>query len=298
MGPEEFAQARAPAIQLHLDRGRRGTRQTGHLPDRQVRLVVQVDGGALPGRQSSHRFEQFAARVSGGTGELAVGQGLSLPRGPEVRSCQPERGAVEPRQGVADVGVVHDRPCEGLRHRVIGDVAPSTRIGVQRPPQSRAHITEQFVIVMASSHDVHHDRATGGAKGYVYNPRIVSEQGAALYDRVGGMSFFEELIERFYEGVGGDGVLIAMYPDDLTEPKRNLALFIAQYFGGPSEYHEARGAPQLRMRHFPFAIDDDVAARWVTQMRAALAQMDAPEDCRAEMDAYFEYSAFALRNQG
>lgn len=118
-----------------------------------------------------------------------------------------------------------------------------------------------------------------------------------VYGVVGGMPFFTELIERFYEGVRGDDVLIAMYPEDLTDAKRHLALFIAQYFGGPSEYHEVRGAPRLRMRHFPFPIDDDAAARWVTNMRAALARMDVPDDARAEMDAYFEYSAFALRNR-
>jgi hemoglobin len=118
-----------------------------------------------------------------------------------------------------------------------------------------------------------------------------------LYEAVGGMPFFDELIERFYDGVAGDEVLIAMYPEDLTDAKRHLALFIAQYFGGPSEYHEVRGAPMLRRRHLPFPIDDDAAKRWVDHMRAALAQMDVPEDARAEMDAYFEYSAFALRNR-
>ena len=119
----------------------------------------------------------------------------------------------------------------------------------------------------------------------------------SLYDVVGGMLFFEELTERFYEGVATDEVLIAMYPEDLTESKRHLALFLAQYFGGPSDYHEERGAPVLRQRHFPFPIDDDAAGRWVAHMRTALRRMEIPEDARAEMDTYFEYSAFALRNR-
>lgn len=118
-----------------------------------------------------------------------------------------------------------------------------------------------------------------------------------LFQTVGGMTFFEELIERFYAGVADDEVLIAMYPEDLTEPKRYLALFIAQYFGGPADYHDTRGAPRLRQRHFPFEIGDDAAARWVKHMRAALAEMEAPEDARKEMDDYFEYAAFALRNR-
>lgn len=119
----------------------------------------------------------------------------------------------------------------------------------------------------------------------------------ALFETVGGMTFFEELIERFYSGVADDEVLIAMYPEDLTEPKRHLALFIAQYFGGPADYHDVRGAPRLRQRHFPFEIGDDAASRWVKHMRSALAEMEVPEDARKEMDDYFEYAAFALRNR-
>ena len=119
----------------------------------------------------------------------------------------------------------------------------------------------------------------------------------SIFEAVGGMEFFDELVERFYAGVADDEVLISMYPEDLTEPKRHLALFIAQYFGGPAGYHSVRGAPRLRQRHFPFEIGDDAAERWVKHMRSALAEIEAPDDAREEMDDYFEYAAFALRNR-
>ena len=52
----------------------------------------------------------------------------------------------------------------------------------------------------------------------------------ALFDRVGGNQFFVELIDAFYLGVAGDPLLRPLYPDDLTEGKEHLALFLAQYW--------------------------------------------------------------------
>jgi hemoglobin len=62
----------------------------------------------------------------------------------------------------------------------------------------------------------------------------------ALFDRVGGEGFFVDLVDRFYLGVAGDPLLRPLYPDDLTESSRHLALFLMQYWGGPSTYNEQR----------------------------------------------------------
>ena len=45
-----------------------------------------------------------------------------------------------------------------------------------------------------------------------------------IYDAVGGQPFFDELVERFYRRVALDMVLRPLYPDDLSDPKRHLAL--------------------------------------------------------------------------
>src|SRR5665213_1445506 len=84
--------------------------------------------------------------------------------------------------------------------------------------------------------------------------RLKRHPEQTAYDRWGGAPFFTTLIERFYEGVAADPLLRPMYPDDLTESKAHLALFLMQYWGGPRAYSEQRGHPRLRMRHVPFAI--------------------------------------------
>ena len=74
------------------------------------------------------------------------------------------------------------------------------------------------------------------------------------FERWGGQPFFDELIEQFYRGVADDPLLRPMYPEDLTDAKRHLALFLGQFWGGPETYNEERGHPRLRMRHVPFVI--------------------------------------------
>ena len=64
---------------------------------------------------------------------------------------------------------------------------------------------------------------------------MISHQ--TLYDRAGGMPFFEALVARFYAGVAGDPTLRALYPEaDLRHAQRRLTLFLAQYWGGPRTY--------------------------------------------------------------
>lgn len=119
---------------------------------------------------------------------------------------------------------------------------------------------------------------------------------STFFDRVGGQPFFDALVDRFYEGVEVDDILRPMYPEDLTEPKRHLALFLAQYWGGPRTYSEERGHPRLRMRHAPFVIDKQARDAWLVHMRAALAQMELSDEDRAELDAYVDMAAFQMRN--
>jgi len=119
-----------------------------------------------------------------------------------------------------------------------------------------------------------------------------------LYDRAGGMPFFERLVERFYAGVATDPILRPLYPEpDLAGAQRRLTLFLAQYWGGPRTYDDERGHPRLRMRHAPFAIDAAARDRWLELMRGALAAEAPPADVAAELDAYLGMAADAMRNR-
>jgi len=121
-----------------------------------------------------------------------------------------------------------------------------------------------------------------------------------LFDRVGGEQFFIELVDRFYLGVAGDPLLRPLYPEDLAEPKHHLALFLSQYWGGPTTYNEQRGHPRLRMRHMPFVIGPAERDAWLRHMRDAVDQLVeaerlSPRDAE-ELTAYFVMAAQTLVN--
>ena len=125
----------------------------------------------------------------------------------------------------------------------------------------------------------------------------MKEQAGTLYGAVGGGPFFERLVDRFYVGVEADVLLRPLYPDDLGPSRRHLTLFLAQYWGGPTEYQELRGHPRLRMRHAPFAIGPTERDRWLLHMRAAIAAMAPPPEVADELERYIAVAAEAMRNR-
>jgi hemoglobin len=119
-----------------------------------------------------------------------------------------------------------------------------------------------------------------------------------MYERVGGDSFFYDLVGRFYVRVAGDPVLRPLYPDDLSDPKAHLAQFLIQYWGGPRTYSDTRGHPRLRMRHAPFVIGTLERDAWLRHMTEAVrsAEID-PGDAQELLD-YFDMAANSLINTG
>ncbi|MFD0996177.1 hemoglobin [Pseudoclavibacter chungangensis] len=122
-----------------------------------------------------------------------------------------------------------------------------------------------------------------------------------LYDDVGGMPTFERLVTAFYERVQHDEVLWPMYPqDDLEGAVLRLSTFLAQYFGGPTTYSDARGHPRLRMRHVAFHVNPDARDRWLRHMTTAVDELVAdgivsPMN-RATMLDYFGRASTAMVN--
>ncbi len=119
-----------------------------------------------------------------------------------------------------------------------------------------------------------------------------------LYEQVGGEPFFVRLVDAFYSAVVEDDILRAMYPEDLTESKRTMVLFLSQYWGGPTTYMQERGHPRLRMRHAPFRITKQARDAWVHAMTSALASVRSELTIEQfdEMTAYFEMAAHQMRN--
>jgi hemoglobin len=95
----------------------------------------------------------------------------------------------------------------------------------------------------------------------------------SITERVGIDTFFA-IVDDFYARVEDDEVLRPVYPDDLEPGKTHLAQFLAQYFGATGLYSSHRGHPRLRMRHAPFTVTPDGAARWASHMSAAIPRAE------------------------
>lgn len=122
---------------------------------------------------------------------------------------------------------------------------------------------------------------------------------APLYERVGGMPFFTQLVAEFYRGVARDPILRPMYvEEDLGPAAERLTLFLAQYWGGPHTYSETRGHPRLRARHMPFVIDATARDAWLGNMLAALDAQDVGAQEYAELRGYMLSAAEFLVNAG
>lgn len=119
-----------------------------------------------------------------------------------------------------------------------------------------------------------------------------------MYERVGGMPFFERLVDSFYDRVAVDEVLVSLYPEapDLTGARHRLTLFLAHRWGGPPTYMEERGHPRLRLRHMPFHIGPLERDHWLMHMAAAIEENCDDPSVAEELMAYFVPAAEHLRN--
>ena len=108
---------------------------------------------------------------------------------------------------------------------------------------------------------------------------------------------FHRLAHTFYERIDHDPFLRPMFPADLAGAKERLALFLIQYFGGPTTYFDQRGHPRLRMRHIPFSIGQAERDAWLGHMHAAIDVLGVDEPARTMMRDYFEGAATFMINR-
>jgi hemoglobin len=119
---------------------------------------------------------------------------------------------------------------------------------------------------------------------------------ANVYEMVGGDATFQKLVDVFYTRVEADGQLRPMFPTDMEPGKHWQFLFLTQFFGGPDRYAAERGHPRLRMRHFPFVIDESARNRWLSHMLTAIDEAGIIEPARTIMREYFERASTHMIN--
>lgn len=121
----------------------------------------------------------------------------------------------------------------------------------------------------------------------------------AHYARLGGEPVVVRLVDAFYRAMDTlpeAASIRAMHEPDLRATKAVLVKYLGEWMGGPKLYTPERGAPMLRRRHHPFAIDAAARDAWMLCMRTALAEVCPDEGLRTELDAAFYKIADFIRN--
>jgi len=109
---------------------------------------------------------------------------------------------------------------------------------------------------------------------------------------------FARLVAAFYRQVPEDDILGSMYPEqDREGSEQRLRDFLIYRFGGPQRYIEQRGHPRLRMRHFPFRIDQVARDRWMQLMNRAFADAVLPVEAERVLRAFLEEMSTFMINQ-
>lgn len=120
---------------------------------------------------------------------------------------------------------------------------------------------------------------------------------ATFYDEIGGSPTIRGIVAGFYRGVATDEVLRPLYPEeDLGPAEERFAMFLEQYWGGPTTYSDQRGHPRLRMRHAPFAVTPTARDHWLTHFRAALDEAGLTAEQDAQFWGYITHAAQFMVN--
>ena len=120
---------------------------------------------------------------------------------------------------------------------------------------------------------------------------------STFYEEIGGSPTIRGIVHRFYAGVADDEVLRPMYPEEDLGPAENrFAMFLEQYWGGPTTYSDLRGHPRLRMRHAPFAVTPEAKDHWLTHFRAALDEVGLTPEQDAQFWDYVTHAAQFMVN--
>jgi hemoglobin len=93
------------------------------------------------------------------------------------------------------------------------------------------------------------------------DPARIPAPSQAIYSAMGEANIFAMLAD-FYAELEQSSIR-ALFPADMRAASEKSAAFFVGLLGGPPLYHQRYGAPMMRARHMPFAIDTAARQVWL-----------------------------------
>lgn len=119
------------------------------------------------------------------------------------------------------------------------------------------------------------------------------------FQAIGGQEAVDRIVDLFYDRMDSlpeaKGIR-AMHPADLSEIRRVLKNYLAEWLGGPPAYSQERGHPRLRWRHLGFPIGSAERDAWMLCMNGALEEVIEDAGLRAQLSQQLLRVADWMRN--
>ncbi|MBK9313575.1 MAG: group II truncated hemoglobin [Acidobacteria bacterium] len=121
-----------------------------------------------------------------------------------------------------------------------------------------------------------------------------------IYEQIGGEENIRRLVDRFYDLMDArpeaEGIR-RLHPEDLSESREKLYLFLVGWTGGPPLYVQKYGHPRLRARHLPFPIGEAERDQWLLCMNQALDEVVEKALLKQQISLAFGQLADFMRNK-
>ena len=99
-----------------------------------------------------------------------------------------------------------------------------------------------------------------------------------LYELAGGAAGMQRLAAAFYRYVLDDPLMLPLFHDPNADHVGRMALWLGEFFGGPSEHTQQRGGFHMVVAaHEPLSISDAQRDRWINYMMAACEEANMPK---------------------
>jgi len=129
---------------------------------------------------------------------------------------------------------------------------------------------------------------------------FMDEQSKPLYELIGGETGLRGLIDRFYDTMDSAPEaknVRAIHPEDLSNSRDKLFMFLSGWSGGPPLYVQTFGHPRLRQRHMPFPIGKAERDQWLWCMDKALHESGFEKQLIELLKAKFTEIANSMQNR-
>jgi len=124
--------------------------------------------------------------------------------------------------------------------------------------------------------------------------------GDASYQAAGRESGIRQLVDVFFDRMGGDdrfAAIYALHPDDIEVSRDKLARFLCGWLGGPKLYNEKYGAIGIPRVHAHLAIATAERDQWLTCMTESVDEQPFAADFKTYLMEQLCIPAEAVRRR-